>query len=49
MLIVFFFSLLHCHSLPKPASVAQLDARPTDDYEVAGSTPPGFATFIRGD
>ena len=24
-----------------PASVAQLDARPTGDQEVAGSTPPG--------
>ena len=24
-----------------PASVAQLDARPIDDQEVAGSTPPG--------
>ena len=31
------------------ASVAQLDARPTDDQEVAGSTPAGSATFFRGD
>ena len=30
--------LLHCSW---PASVAQLDARPTEDQEVAGSTPPG--------
>ena len=29
-----------CHTR-KPASVAQLDARPTDDPEVAGSTPAG--------
>ena len=28
-------------TLAVPASVAQLDARPTDDQEVAGSTPPG--------
>ena len=32
-----------------PASVAQLDARPTGDQEVAGSTPTGLATFLRGD
>ena len=25
----------------EPASVAQLDERPTEDQEVAGSTPPG--------
>ena len=31
------------------ASVAQLDARPTGDQEVAGSTPAGSATFFRGD
>ena len=30
-------------------SMAQLDARPTGDQEVAGSTPPRSATFIRGD
>ena len=33
----------------RPASVAQLDARPTGDQEVAGSTPAGSATFFRGD
>ena len=31
------------------ASVAQLDARPTGDQEVAGSSPAGLATFLRGD
>ena len=31
------------------ASVAHLDARPTDDQGVAGSTPAGSATFFRGD
>ena len=38
-------------SLPycQPASVAQSDARPTGDQEVAGSTPAGSATFFRGD
>ena len=33
----------------KPASVAQLDARPTGDQEVAGSTPTRSATFFHGD
>ena len=32
-----------------PASVAQLDARPTGGQEVAGSSPAGSATFFRGD
>ena len=31
------------------ASVAQLDARPTGDQEVSGSTPAGSATFFLGD
>ena len=31
-----------------PASVAHLDARPTGDQEVAGSTPAKLATFFRG-
>ena len=31
------------------ASVAKLDAHPTGDQEVAGSTPIGSATFFRGD
>ena len=31
-----------------PTSVAQLDARPTVDQEVAGLTPAGSATFFRG-
>ena len=30
-------------------SVAQLDARPSSDQEVAGSTPAGPATFFHGD
>ena len=30
-------------------SVAQLEARPTGDKEVAGSTPTGSATFFRAD
>ena len=32
-----------------PVSVAQLDARPTGDQEVAGSTPAESATFFRRD
>ena len=32
-----------------PVSVAQLDARPIGDQEVAGSTPAGSATFFLGD
>ena len=32
-----------------PASVTQLDARPTGDWEVTGLTPVGLATFIPGD
>ena len=31
-----------------PASVAQLDARPTGDQKVADSTPAGSATIFRG-
>ena len=33
----------------KLASMAQLDARPTGDQEVAGSTPTGSATLFRVD
>ena len=32
-----------------PASVAQLDARPTGDQEVEDSNPAGSATLFRGD
>ena len=32
-----------------PASMAQLDAHPTDDQEVAGSNPARLATFFHGD
>ena len=31
------------------APVAQLDARPTENQELAGSTPAGLATFFCGD
>ena len=41
--------LLLLHNL-EPALVAQLDARPTGDQEVVGSTPAKVsATFFRGD
>ena len=33
----------------KPASVAELDARPMEDQEVAGPTLAGSATFFCGD
>ena len=33
----------------RPASVAQFDARPTGDEEIAGLTPVGLATFFCGD
>ena len=48
----------HHHPTPHPSSfstehskalVAQLDALPTGDQEVAGLTPAGSATFIHGD
>ena len=32
----------------KPTSVAQLDACPTGDQEIAGSTPARWATLFRG-
>ena len=32
-----------------PVFVAQLDARPTGDQEVAGLTPAGLAIFFHGD
>ena len=35
--------------LRMPASVVQLDARPTSDKEDAGITPAGSATFFHGD
>ena len=40
-----------CHTVTSlwPASVAQMDARPTGDHEVAGSIPARSATFFRGD
>ena len=43
-------NLIH-GKLPRnlPASVTQLDAYPTGDQEVAGSTPLGPPTFFHGD
>ena len=41
---VFFF--IHNTFFLERASVAQLDARPTGDQEVAGSIPAGSATFF---
>ena len=40
--------LKHLDTLPHtlPASVAQLDARPTGDQEVAGSTPAEVGNFL---
>ena len=35
------------HPASMPASVAQLDARPTGGQEVSGSTPAGSAKFFR--
>ena len=43
------YCIMYLPRMPKPASVAQLDARPTGDQKVAGSTPAGSATFFRGD
>ena len=37
------------HTVNLPASVAQLNARPTGDQEVVGSTPAVSATFFCGD
>ena len=37
------------YGFSSPDSVAKLNARPTGDQEVAGSTPTGSATFFRGD
>ena len=51
----FLLSLFHClsmtrfSSLGKLASVAQLDAQPTGDQEVAGLTQVRSATFFCGD
>ena len=49
----FIRATVHSNSNPlrasQPASVAQLDAPPTGDQEVAGLTLQGRATFFRGD
>ena len=42
-------SFIVCLSTCQLALVVQLDARPTEDQEVAGSTPAGSATFFHGD
>ena len=42
------FFLFVCE-LYESALVAQLDAHPTGDQEVSGSTSAGLATFFRGD
>ena len=42
-------SLVKIVKMVLPASVAQLDARPTGDQEVAGLTPARLATFFPGD
>ena len=39
--------ILACSKSILPFSVAQLNARPTGDQEIAGSTPAGSATFFR--
>ena len=36
---LFYRISIHIPNIPLPASVAQLDMRPTGDQEVAGSTP----------
>ena len=38
-----------CPTVTMLAAVAQLDARPTGNSEVAGSTPAGSATFFSED
>ena len=45
--VFFLFLCLSLHTV-EPTSVAQLDARPTEDQDVAGSNPAGSATFFRG-
>ena len=44
-----YLPLVLRHLISLPAAVAQLDARPPSDQEVAGSTPTGLALFFRGD
>ena len=45
-----YLILMTCHILTDPTallgSVAQLDARPTGDQEVAGSTPAGVCNIL---
>ena len=47
MCTTLFFFFFFLSVLEISVSVAQLDARPTDDQEVAGSTPAGSITFFR--
>ena len=45
---IFYLRTLNLN-LQMLALVTQLDAHPTRDQKVAGSTPAGSATFFRGD
>ena len=37
------------HMFKKPVTEAKLDARPTGDQKIAGSSPTGSTKFFRGD
>ena len=39
-MVIFLIVFIKAYVVGGPASVAQFDARPTGDQEVAGSTPP---------
>ena len=41
--------VIACNNIKLPASVAQLDARPTGDRRSRVRPPPRSATFFRGD
>ena len=47
--MMYIFTLQSKIILLMLAPVAQLDARPTENQELAGSTPAGLATFFCGD
>ena len=49
VLKIYFSLLLLSRKANLPASVAQLDARPTGDQEVAGSTPAEVGNILCGD
>ena len=48
IITIIFNQLFYQLLLLLPASVAQLDVRPTGDQEVSGSTPARSATFLLG-